>query len=203
MTAAPARPSPAAVLYAERKAASECLWCGIPAAPDSAYCCVHRDITRRQKAAHAKRVKDVRRTNGMCADCGRRKSKTRYCNECRPRRGVDNGVDKIELPARSNRKPKTSAAVDLVPENDGYIRKRYRGRDKGPPTRMETDEWDIRIIEAEMSHTRSDMIRYWSAENQAMPRIQRDASKRSALGHLELAQRVIDDLVERTAKGIR
>jgi hypothetical protein len=199
MSAAPARQSPAAALYAERKAASQCLWCGIPAAPDSAYCLVHRDIVRRQQADRYKRIRAERRRNGMCGGCGARKSKTFWCSECRPKSdGVNNGVVNPEP-----RVVRPSATKQLVVEADGWFRQRYKGRDKGPPTRLETDEWDMRSIEAEISRARGDMLTYWSAENQAQPRIQREASKRSALGHLELAQRFLDDLVDRTGKGLK
>ena len=56
---------------------------------------------------------------------------------------------------------------------------------------------------AELELALGDLHAYWSDANQALPKIRRSALQRSMLGHLELAQRYIDDLVERTNKGLR
>lgn len=58
-------------------------------------------------------------------------------------------------------------------------------------------------METEISRARSELQAFYSDENQQLPRIQRDAAKRSALGHLELLQRFVTELVDRTRKGLR
>lgn len=97
-------------------------------------------------------------------------------------------------------------SVDTHTESDGRTRSRNRFRGhgrRGGPKGYETDEWDLRLMETEISRARAELAAYWSDENQALPRIQRTAPRRSALGHLELMERTLDEIVERTRKALR
>lgn len=198
--------------YERKKLAGECLWCASAVAADSAYCNEHGPRVRQHKRDHIAKVRQQRRANGMCAACGATKSKAYRCSKCL---GVDNGVD--------NRKPQRPPfgvayapparprkggvwTVDTATEADGRTRSRNRFRGhgrRGGPKGFEVDDWDLRAMESEISRARAALSVYWSDENQELPRIQRIEPRREALGHLELVQRFVDELVERTRKAVK
>ena len=64
-------------------------------------------------------------------------------------------------------------------------------------------KWDRRVIELELTSAIIALETYFSAENKLLPPIQREAPRREALGHFGLAARTLEDLCERTAKGLR
>lgn len=65
------------------------------------------------------------------------------------------------------------------------------------------DSWDLRTLATEHELLLADHEAYFGDDNQARPRIQRDAALRSALGHLELLLRTGLDLADRWRKWLK
>lgn len=208
-------------LYWQRKESGLCVRCGEPAAPDSLLCAPHWEDAKERAARSAKVTREARRAKKRCAYCNR-KSETRRCRACsiahgkRPaaasptQQGVNTqrtGVDK------SRRRPPAHFHTEGIngksswswrTEADGRRRKRGNGRGhRGAPSRAETDAFDARVGETEWNLALADLALYHSEANQALPPIQRAAALRSAIGHLELAGRIGEDLVERLRKRLR
>lgn len=191
--------------YYERQANQQCTECGVAVGPDRQLCDRHLAAQNKAASASMARLRAGRRAAGECAEgCGRA-SKTYRCSVCRPTKaGVNGGVNVRQHARFHTEGVRRPVERQWVTEVDGKRRQRFRGKARrGQPTRLETDEWDLRAIETEISRARADLQRFYSEENQALPRVQREAAKRSALGHLELVQRFADELVERTRKGLR
>lgn len=196
-------------LRADRQQRGECVrGCGQQAGADSDYCRYCEPKALSASAARMKSLRAERRVRGECAFCGKPKSPYR-CAECRasdgrPLVGCSPGVNRAS-PARFHTEGmRHTVEPKWVAEADGRRRRRFRGKARrGAPSRLETDEWDLRAMETEISRARAELHAFYSEENQERPRIQRDSAKRSALGHLELLQRFVCELVARTRKGLR
>ncbi len=193
--------------YANRKEAGQCTRCeSDQLAPDSLMCADCQAYTAAASNSSHARLRADRRKRGVCIRC--EAATDRYeCLECLTAAGTapivtaNQTANQTRAPAHHRAPPSPSV---WVVEKDGKRRLRYRGQGRrGAPSRLATDEWDLRAIEQEIKRARTDMIAYVSPEVRVLPSIQRAAVKQSALGHLELAQRFLDDLVERTAKGLR
>lgn len=224
MTAARARPqqwTDSQQEYERKKLANECLWCAQPNNGDSAYCNEHEPRVRKHKRASAAAIRKERRLEQLCADgCGRRSGEKYRCEQCQAviytrRNRVDNhtagsptyptypaGKNQIAPP----RRPQGAWTVVTSTDKDGRTRSRNRFRGhgrRGGPKGFEVDDWDLRAIESEVSRARAALMEFWGDENQARPQIQQREPRRAALGHLELMQRFIDEIVERTRKAVK
>lgn len=192
--------------YYQRKADQQCTKCGAAVGPDRQLCDRHVAAQAKADKASKARIRADRRAEGKCAGgCGR-KSSTYWCSVCRAPR-IDTTPASVYLasPARFHTagfNGKSSWAWRT--ETDGRRRKRGTGRGhRGAPSRAETDAFDTRAGETEWALALQALAVYHSPENQALPRIQRDAALRAAIGHFELAGRIGDDLVERLRKRLR
>lgn len=181
--------------YYKRKAAGLCTRCGQPAADGAQLCPTHLlDQVERRR-----RLRAARRDRRCCIDCNA-PSETYRCPRCHT---GDNTGDQHQ-PALLSSQRSRRIEWRWVTEGDGRRRRRYGGRGRrGAPTSREVDAWDCRTLETELGLMSRDYGAYYSDENMALPRIQRDAALRSALGHLELFVRTALDLADRWRKRLK
>lgn len=184
-----------------RLLAGECTRCGDPVPPErGANLCAEctTDGSTRQAAMRARR-----RANGLCAFCPTRSKKYR-CQRCwkkytaqrrsvtKPRRSVDQRpqlVAKIEVDAR-------------YPE--GRVRMREAGRGmRGAPNRQQLEQDDVRNLRFAMRELEKAIPAVEAANglDEGMPRIQREAARKQALAAADLAQRLIDETLDRNKYG--
>lgn len=214
-------------LYARRKDSGKCTRCpSLDLAPDSLMCAGCLTYAKTQTKASTKRGRKARRKAGLCAHCGLVRSETYECPGCRERLGRQEPIQNVNRNVNLHHAPalaiggssRPTAPLEWVTEANGERHQRYRGQGrKGPPSKLQTLEWSLRAIEAEVSRARCDFATYYSDENGKLPKLQRDASRHAARGHLTLALRFaaealgvdeetvaqIADLVERGGKGLR
>lgn len=152
------------------------------------------------------RLRAERRAAKLCAEgCGRTSGDRYRCETCAPSKrrtaGVNPGVNPRRFHTEGrNRKSSWSWRT----EADGKRRKRGVGRGhRGQPTVLETEGFDMHGMAASLDRARAEHAAFWSEENQALPKVQRQALLVSALGQLELAMRSGEELVERWKKRLK
>lgn len=193
--------------YARKKTDGECIKCDQPAAPDSLWCAKHGTEAQVSARAGMKRIAAIRRAAGQCAKCGQPKPHTE--------RGRKRLIPSVPIPAAvptrwhtEGRRAQVEARTTRSFEKSGDAsnwgnRSRYHGRHRGHPSRQEEDSWDLRAADAEFQHAAASLAQFYSADVQALPRIQRDAVLAEAIGHMELAEWFLTELIERLRRRLR
>lgn len=160
--------------------------CSEPPADDSNLCAQHRDDHRARNKRWAGRRRKRNKRRRTCRDCGRFKARGR-CPKCKvvageaPRGRVDNTVDNA---ARTWKDP------------DG--RTRYHGQlAQGRRTNLSLDQEAIGDAVRTAKLGEEGLVYAASPEVQALPKAQRDGVKRAALAKLALAQRHLEEVLER------
>jgi hypothetical protein len=185
-------------LRMRRKLGLQCTECGEPS-PDAEVCPMCRaKATKRQAGWRARRRKAK-----LCVDCGQR-SRKRRCRKCvRKKRGVTErrrGVD-----GAAAQTPKLVAKLEVDARYpDGRVRMREVGRGtRGAPNRQQLETDDVRLLVLAMREIEKAIpaIEAANALPSDMPRIQREAARRDALAAADLAQRLIDETLDRNKYG--
>lgn len=174
--------------YRERKLAGLCAQngCANPPADDSDRCEKHRDRQRLASAKSAKRRRRANRRAGRCAECPT-PSKDYLCPKCTVRLGRT-PRHAVETTVETSDRIRTHA--------DG--RTRFHGQMKrGRQANSNLDEQDLLAARKHLERGRAGLAYYNTPAVRELPRIQRDAVKRAALAEIDLARRLLEDVLER------
>lgn len=188
--------------YAERKAGTECTRCSEPHTEDSPYCAAHlaSEVERIRKAVA--KLRADRRAGRRCIDCNKR-SRRKRCRAChrRKRGGVTakvQGVTQPKIPRPTWATDGARNQVRAITEADGRTRNRLVGRSRrGGIGNAANDELDVRLVQRELETAITALAYAHSPEVKAMPRIQARDILHAALARLNLAQRLLGEILAR------
>lgn len=187
-----ARSAARRAVYAERKDAGLCTRCGKVHVVDDQLCkrC-SRKVTRARNASMRGLYK-MRRKKKQCTRCGRKSPDRVECLVCLARRG--------ELPIESRPPPDRTlnqTRTDRVVEADGYERKRFVGQARrGAPSRETEDRWDLQSAKTSIERAFEGYAVAGDMEN-GLSDADRTEARKAARGHLALAVRFGEEILER------
>jgi len=180
--------------YQERKEAGVCTrpGCNQPAGEACNECPPHQFDT--QKRARRRRIKNRRawRKKRLCLRCGgKRKQGRTWCAACLVREDRARSI--------ASHKPRhNDDRTDRVLEGDGYARTRYHGQARrGQQKRYQLDLQDLDDAIARLQRAKRGVMLAAEAEEQQMPRVQRDEIRMEAMSQAAHAIRFVDDALDR------
>lgn len=199
--------------YTARKLAGLCTQCGAPAAPDRQLCAPHLEAARVSSAQALDRQRKAHRASGLCANgCGR-PSTTFRCFVCAVRAGETPAFSPAETPLvgvnvgrdlyeakRERQAATTLRRVEPGSDRNAGERTRYHGSGKrggANQTAAVVDAQDLRYAVAALNKALQAQHEAQAPEVVALPRIQREETRRQWQALADLARRHLDELLSR------
>lgn len=185
-----------AARYQERLAGPLCMRAGCTSAKadGSAYCAHCEPEVKERRAANEEARRARFAAKGLCPYCRLPKQRNTM---------VQLAAHPVATPARWHTDGKRNV-VRQVTEGDGRTRNRSSGRGKrGGMGNAANDELDAKLARAEFDRFEQAIAILHSPEVQALGRLERDSAARAALAHLDLHDRLVEQIRDRLTKKLR
>ena len=180
--------------YERRKLAQQCTYPGCSERPVDGFsqCAGHRDNELQRKRDYIARKRDEWKRGKRCSWCGRvRRDGSNWGCEKHDPELVDNVVDK----SKSSRIA-AATTVRTLPSDAG--RTRYHGQNKrGPMSREAMNRQDLEAAAKEVAASLTENAYAYSAEVEALPKIQRMGERQRLAGRIYFAIRLLGSVAVR------
>jgi hypothetical protein len=181
--------------YQERKEAGICTRAGCSklAGEESNECPRHQRDSQKRRRRHRMKARRLWAKKRLCLRCGGKRAFGRkWCGRClvREDRARTSAGDK----QRDNKDDRTTDVL----EADGYARSRYHGQSRrGQQKRHQLDAQDIDEAIERLQRAKRGVLLAAEAEEQQMPRVQRDEIRLAAMAQAALAGRFVEEILDR------
>jgi len=183
--------------YEIRKLAKQCTRCGKPLSvklldAGKQECKRCGWVKRRAQKRAMRRLRATREKSKRCRNCNRPSRDRRTCLVC----VVAMGKLPVERASRAGDRTVSGTRISTT-ESDGYTRSRFVGQARrGAPSRETEDRWDLQSAKTSMERAFEGYAVAGDPEN-GLSDADRVEARRAARGHLDLAIRFGEEILER------